>query len=647
MRLRDEKEYNIHMTNEERNILDLMYSHAPGYVRTRSSIDKKNYMAKDGEKTMSSFLKACCYKKDFSDKAVNISSHALFNSYLSLATYKSRGDGTEKNIRAVEAIALDVDFTGKYERFLGQSEMVLDILYGRMFESFMDGKYIPYPTFVDMSRHLRFVYVFDKPMYINDDPKKRRHQTTLLKRIAKCLAEAINRLDPDFGASPQPLTSFFRKPDSVNRKYYGGRQEGGKFRYDYKTMFRCRLAWGRYASDPRQEIGHTWGVQELSDIILPPKDGWYDPKFSESDRALRKAVNSDIGVLMDDRIGRIKKHARMGDCDGCREKMLFHLANCLLTKGEAWSVVAREAEALNRGFPHPLTPSGLKSAISVREPYRYTEEQFAMETGCPPVKATETKAYKAKKSAGSRDRYVAKRSGLVAEGGTKMQERAERIRRVQEMHENGMSRSEIAHEAGLSYGTVRNYLTGRVKAKDAGEELEKLKGSEIRHFSRKAESKAIALKKTPDYVNIMHEPYVDAESRDSVADAFKNADGERVVDFIVHKWGALRYNYDIAVPEAEGITDYEEALTWKAGHDAEIVRARHEKKRLAARMKHAAKKTADCKKIPPLYVSPSGPEREKEALTALPGKRGTFIPGHSVNAAGAENTGRLKCHLLS
>lgn len=625
MKFREEKDRNIHITGEERDILDLMYSRAPGYVKTRSSVEHDDIKPDSDEKSYTSFLDACCYKKDFSDKALNIRCHSKYNSGLSLATYKTRFDGSEKNIRAVEAIALDVDFTGKYEPLKGQPDTVLAILYDAMFDSFVNGKYIPYPTFVDASRHFRLVYVFDKPMYINDKAGIRKRQTALLKRIAKCLSDAINRLDPDFCASPQPLTSTFRKPGSVNRRYINGRNVRGKFVYDEKQLYECRLSWCRYALDPRMEIGHTWSVQELSDIILPTKDGWYDPKFTKSDKASRNTFNKDVMSLMDGRIERLKKRARESSIIGSREKVLFHFANCLLTKGESWREIEAEAEALNIQFTYPLTPAEVRSAITVNAPYRYTEEQFAFETGCTPVKVTETKAYKAKKSADSRKHYVIRRKAEIESGKTKMQERAERIGRVRLMHADGMSRSEIARATGLSYNTVKNYLTGAVMAKDAGKELERLVSEDIRHFVRRPKDVPEAKDYgKEDVITISPEPYIEEDSVEWVMDAIRNADGERVLGFITRKWGTPRYNYDIAVPTSEGISDYGEALIWKASHDAETVRRRHERKKQAAKEKRLAKKAALCKKNPPLYVSTRGEEAERKPLTAF---AGTAAPG--------------------
>lgn len=276
------------------------------------------------------------------------------NLYLSIATYKTKENAREANIKAVCALAIDVDYRTSKEQ--DQHDYPTSIAVKQVAKAVLHAG-VPTPTYIEASRNIRLVYVLDQPFQVPRG-QKGINCRTFLKRITEEITKKLNAASADlafdFCASPQKLTSYVRLPGSINSRVEGY-VSGGTFHPTLEERYPVSIALN---------TEKLWDIHALADYILPPLfDGYEEWKARKEEdrkaRAGKKIVPKpelirSTADLARARIRDLETLQKRGYDIGYREQMCYFFWIFCRQSGLDAEKTSAAVFNFNRNFAHPL-----------------------------------------------------------------------------------------------------------------------------------------------------------------------------------------------------------------------------------------------------------------------------------------------------
>lgn len=290
------------------------------------------------------------------------------NLMFSMSTYKRMGKATQDQLLEVCALAVDVD----YRAIEGQEDIEPEEVMRELQLLFWEG--YPEPSYIEFGRCLRLVYVLDQPYRIVKDPTKNKRSKNFLKRIMQVLCDKLNAEKGfKYNAEPHKLTSFFRVPNSLNRKYIM-RWNNLK---DEIEVEKVEL----YEVKTTEKL-HKWDVNKLAEMVLPEAPVWLEEwqekqakkAKQKKKKAPKKVVRVYSGEFFTKRLQELEELQSRGYDEYYRERLCYlYWLTCL--QSEMASDEAEEAvKHFNQNFKKPLRSNELRQA----EP----KSSFIDQTGC-------------------------------------------------------------------------------------------------------------------------------------------------------------------------------------------------------------------------------------------------------------------------
>lgn len=278
------------------------------------------------------------------------------NLMFSMSTYKRMGKATQDQILEVCALGIDVD----YRSVSGQEEIEPEEVMRELQILFFEG--YPEPSYIEYGRCLRLVYVLDKPYHIVKDQTKNRRSKNFLKRIMQVLCEKLNKeKNFKYNAEPHKLTSFFRVPGSLNRKYI---MRWNTLK-DEIEVEKVEL----YEVKTTEKL-HKWDVNKLAEQVLPDVPEWLESwQEKQAKRAKQKkkkgaekVVRIYSGEFFTKRLQELEELQARGYDKYYRERLCYlYWLTCL--QSEMDPDEAEEAvKKFNKGFKKPLRKNELRQA---------------------------------------------------------------------------------------------------------------------------------------------------------------------------------------------------------------------------------------------------------------------------------------------
>lgn len=440
--------YDNNKINEISEMFSELYGETKGFIKIMSGNNRKGYFYSSEVLNDTTKLAAILDSRRFS----------LDNVYVSLASYKTMQHATLDNILAVNAIAVDADFT----LYPGQEEIIPENAMQALRLAVLEG--FPEPTYVEYSRNMRLVYVLDHPYIIPSDKKKAEGCKSFLKRISKCLCDKLNEHTEliNFNAEPQRLTSFMRIPFSVNKRTYG--------HYDYNRGIYVIDFINRYIVNAKQ-FRNKWDIQKLSEMVLPPLfDGYEEWKQRNKRKEESKVVSIRPQGILVRRLNELEELQRRGYDKGYREKMCYFYWLTARQAGQTEPEAVESVKRFNANFKIPLeehrllTDCKLSKYIDGRTGRRcegwerhFKDSTIREHLG---LGAAEPDLFGGKGMSNSdkcKRYYTKKQIEKEAARNTKKQQIEDKLILVDILRKEGKTWQEVADALGVSLRTAKNY----------------------------------------------------------------------------------------------------------------------------------------------------------------------------------------------
>lgn len=376
------------------------------------------------------------------------------NTVMSIATYRSDKDGTQKNLKTINAVCIDVDISSS--RNLEIAGMDTYDAVKKFYFDFVENKIIPAPTYIEYGRNFRLVYVLDRPFYVPKSESKRKSILTLFKRIIQCLSETIQSCE-DWGVDKKyNPTPYVRVPASKNVRWddfdpaapYPSSVHVINIAEDYSTMY-------------------LWDIQELIEYVLPDKPAWYDPwketskkknKGKKKSKEKSTAYTASLETLCNQRMADLETLQALGWDTGYREAMTYLYRLTALQSGMIPDQALEAAQRFNAGFAHPLDPHRVITQCKPSNVhYRYKNSTIREELG---LGENDYPNLFAGNGLSRHERYEADKRKQIADGKLipKKQRLEEIYSRIISLQQSGMSRKEIETTLGIPQRTMTRYL---------------------------------------------------------------------------------------------------------------------------------------------------------------------------------------------
>ena len=265
---------------------------------------------------------------------------------------------SEKNLHAVKAFGIDVDFRN-HKGYAGPHDHKDPLGFYFYIMENLEGK-IPRPNAVEYGNCFRMIYVLEEPVYVGSGDAILR----MLQALQKYICDVINDF-MDVSAEPQPFTSFFRMPGSINSRI---------------------SAEVHYVIDN----GDAYTAQDLCTEFLPPlpmAKEEYEEEVKKILKARRKGENIYRGshtpyVMF---LGRLKALEALIPYiqKGHRELFLhqYGVAYLYTHKGCSLDQFMAAMQLVNSQLQDPLPKGEVRGSFRTL-PQHYTEHKFKNETIC-------------------------------------------------------------------------------------------------------------------------------------------------------------------------------------------------------------------------------------------------------------------------
>lgn len=370
------------------------------------------------------------------EKQINARYFTNKNLYISLCTYKSADDGTQKNISAVQGFQIDIDYN-KISFYKGRTpENIIALLEMDYFNT-----EIPVPNIIECGNNLRLIYVFNEPIGATTK------SLALINKMIKYLTEKVKV----FGGDSQTVNSAIRVCSSFNTS------NNCEVRYYLYSEYKYNL----------KELQENW-LPELKKTVkrkenINRKSKGNIIEFKKNWLTLAHARCKDIEKLVE---------LREGDLCGYREKTLFLYRNFLLCLNMDKSRVEELVENLNNEFTKPLKKANSKTKhLDYKKPIQTNKDSFnelylfsnktiieMLDISISEQKLLSTiisSEIKSERRAVRQKKYYEEnRIGLSRE-----EQKESTFQEIKKMRELNFTQKEIATKLSLSISTVKRYCS--------------------------------------------------------------------------------------------------------------------------------------------------------------------------------------------
>ena len=422
-------------------VCQLLYGRAGGFAKV-GQYSKHNFYATEvltDPYKMASVIGSRRYKQS--------------NTVLSVATYRSPQDGTQKNLLTINALCIDVDYGSSKCANIRDLE-AKEAVYKFYSEILLD-EVIPMPTYIEYGRNFRLVYVLEKPYIIPKTEKKRKSVLTFLRRVIQVISESIQSADDWSVDNKYKVTPYVRVPESHNVK------------------------WDNYRDNPFPSSCHEvcvwfpqdnllWNIERLADTVLRDLPDWYD-KYKSKQKVRKHAQTNIIRFnqfqsLFQKRMEDLQNFQQIiGDDDiGHRETAIYLYRLTALQSGMSEQEALDSAIAFNQRFAHPLSEHEVRSKCKPsNKEYKYKN------TTIRSMLCIDEKIYPflfAGDGKTRHDRYEESKTKKLENGyKSKANKLEELFAQILELHTNGMKQKEIADYLDIPIRTMKRHYSSMRK----------------------------------------------------------------------------------------------------------------------------------------------------------------------------------------
>ena len=330
-------------------------------------------------------------------------------------TFKNGCEGRYINsMYRIQTIALDID----YKKTCNAIAKPLDFFTNIIEEEI--GSCIPAPSYIEYGNQLRLIYILSKPIAVT----KARKMIDLAKIVVRRLSDRLNE-NTGCNCEAQKINSFYRVPLSINTK------TGNVVRVIKYTDERYTL-------------------QEIIDEYLPDLPDWYE-NWKEKRTIVQKEGKTiklhNSYQLWEDR-KEIFKELRLKE--NIPRELLMHLyAQSVLYTEDDENLMEKLVE-FNSGFPVPLKKKEILSKFRLERKYKYRNSTINNLLGLD----EETSPFSLSKK--EKELNLKKMKGESRKQKTEAQKE-----KINQLLENGVSKSEVAKKLNISKSRV-NALTPKI-----------------------------------------------------------------------------------------------------------------------------------------------------------------------------------------
>lgn len=332
------------------------------------------------------------------------------NFFISLCSYSSASEGSQKNLSGLQGFQIDIDFK-KMENYKDFShEQIIWLLEKDYFN-----QDLPVPNIIEFSNNLRLIYIFESVIGAT------KKSVSMVNRIISKLTEVVR----DMGGDRQTVNSMVRLPGSVNTKT-GDRVQTILYS-DYKYSV--------------SEILDGWMNVYNPSKMKKKKNVTYLPKTT---RTLCTGIISDLEKIV---------LLRDGDMEGCRAYFFHIYSSMLLSLGYDQDEIYQQTSAINKELKKPIP--NLRTKLS-KKAFRFKNATIIERLSMTQDEIAKMSIIIDKKEKSER-RKIRHKENYVPK--TKRETRVRKTRQaILDYLEKGMRQKDIAEKIGCSISTVKNHI---------------------------------------------------------------------------------------------------------------------------------------------------------------------------------------------
>lgn len=266
--------------------------------------------------------------KEKFERQINAHYFTKNNFFVSLCSYKTTENGSQKNLSGIQGFQIDIDFR-KIAEFKDYSH---NQIIWMLKEDFFNRE-LPIPNLIERGNNLRLIYIFKSVVGAT------KKSVALVNKIIAKFTDEVAFL----GGDKQTINSMIRLPGSINTKT---------------------------GAVVETEIHSTYKY-ELSEMM----DGWLDDykkkKYYKNGNVITLAKTTKS--LNYSRIKDLDKLVELRDKEmkGCRANFFFIYSSTLMSMNYDEKSMAREVVRVNKGFREPI-PNVLTKIN--KKPFRFKNE---------------------------------------------------------------------------------------------------------------------------------------------------------------------------------------------------------------------------------------------------------------------------------
>lgn len=379
------------------------------------------------------------------------------NLVYSVCTYRKAGDGSQKNVQAVYALVIDVDYKNSVQSDI--ADLPAEAAAERFWFAFVENKIIPIPSFLEIGRNFKLIYVLSEPFIMVKAAKKRESCFTFLKRIVQVISETIQNAGfGDWGVDTQyKVSGFLRLPESFNVKWKVNKLvTADDFKHGtYIPVSNDEVSIFKYSS------WQKWDITELAENVLPDLPDWYDrykerkTTKSKSNQKIQKLYTNS---LFKQRLEDLETLQSFGWDTGYREFMVYLYRLTAYQGGMTIDESIDAALRFNSKFQTPLHKHTVKSQC---KPSDYTHkfknitirEKLGLGENDYPFLFTGSGESRSERYQRSKEQKI--QSGTLI---TKKQQLENTYAQIIELQNQGLKRKEIELQLNIPHSTMTRYI---------------------------------------------------------------------------------------------------------------------------------------------------------------------------------------------
>lgn len=437
-------------------IFNLLFHEADGYVKIGQYINHEFYHTnalRDPFK-VSAIIGSRKFKRN--------------NAVFSICTYRDNNDGSQRNISTINAVVIDIDYQASSSSEI--ANLPVKEAVRTFISNFLLDEIIPLPTYIEVGRNFKLVYILDHPFIIPKkiSQKKKESIFTFFRRIIQVISETIKNagcgdwsVDTAYKVAP-----YLRVPESYNVKW-----DESDFKFirnsQFKNMFNPNFDKG---SQPKSvddiyisefSSWYTWDINKLADTVLPPIDeNWYydyierkNKKSKQKKSTVQKLYSKD---WFKQRMEDLESLQSLGWNIGYREFMVYLYRLTAYQSGMTIDESLDAALRFNSKFQTPLHEHTVKTQC---KPAKY-DQKFRDCTIREKLGLGDNDYPHLFNGLSRHERYEQTKQQKIKSGAlkTKSQQLEETYQQIIELQKQGYKRKDIEKQLGIPHRTMTRYI---------------------------------------------------------------------------------------------------------------------------------------------------------------------------------------------